>query len=198
MEVHWGSPRKERLVLRTLDTNPFFLYNLKTLSLRPFSESASVQRRKHWHCHEPYHSLSLSLAQFPSLPPPPLVDSILLVPPLAESRAHEAGSIRSLKCIPTRTTYYAHHKGVFALSMTELIETARYDPFRVYIPLLAADGMFARCRRVGWILPASWIHRVSGVSRGSLENSQYFWWSSMERGNSILRLIFISRIYFVE
>lgn len=111
MEVHWGSPRKERLVLRTLDTNPFFLYNLKTLSLRPFSESASVQRRKHWHCHEPYHSLSL--AQFPSLPS--LVDSILLVPPLAESRAHEAGSIRSLKCIPTRTTYYAHHKGVFAL-----------------------------------------------------------------------------------
>lgn len=62
MEVHWGSPRKERLVLRTLDTNPFFLYNLKTLSLRPFSESASVQRRKHWHCHEPYHTLSLSLS----------------------------------------------------------------------------------------------------------------------------------------
>lgn len=168
MEVHWGSPRKERLVLRTLDTNPFFLYNLKTLSLRPFSESASVQRRKHWHCHEPYHTLSLSLSQFPSsrrrsrLYPPP-------VPPLAKSRAHEAGSIRSLKCIPTRTTYYAHHKGVFALSMTELIETARYDPFRVYIPLLAADGMFARCRRVGWILPAkSWIF-ASSVIRGSFE-----------------------------
>lgn len=65
MEVHWGSPRKERLVLRTLDTNPFFLYNLKTLSLRGCSESASVQRRKHWHCHEPYHSpFSLSPSFF--------------------------------------------------------------------------------------------------------------------------------------
>ena len=133
-----------------------------TIGSRPpvnfhFSRSfeRSVRKGNGIECQHLSLSLSLSLAQFPSLPPPPLVDSILLVPPLAESRAHEAGSIRSLKCIPTRTTYYAHHKGVFALSMTELIETARYDPFRVYIPLLAADGMFARCRRVGWILPAS-------------------------------------------